>query len=505
VSLFVTFSGSSRRFLARDAVFSRQLGEPVSWRVRLAAVRSGYGDAEWPELANALAAGPVRATVQWEGGGSQVELGPPGLVVATEWESEERRETMLPAEAARILAVTVRVTDVQHYPGGAFRPRRRILHEKKLSGLFARFEGIARLTTALRNQLDAIAFPDGSQACIIQDGLSDWEFYQHMLQQAAMLERSEDSKALVMSGGVNDQAGTANRWVVSWGDAQAYHAHGDVAARALQKRSSGFERLELGGGAVRGARRTEFPCGVAPDVVRLRDDQTFQASEWTAWRTADLPRFIDGSTFVWRIEDRLYEADDHTLGWTSEIHSGAAMVPRLGKTGDFALRAWVGLGVVETHSDAGPWLRVRLPGFESADQGDLLDVRLATPYSGTDGKKGLHFVPEKGQHVVVASTGRFGESALLMGNHRTEAATLVSPSLYLEKDTHFRFDKNLDVIIKGEYTAHLDKSSTTEIQKNIVLTIKGTTTIDETGVMKIKADQCDVKLQGGTFYTGKGL
>jgi hypothetical protein len=59
---------------------------------------------------------------------------------------------------------------------------------------------------------------------------------------------------------------------------------------------------------------------------------------------------------------------------------------------------------------------------------------VAAPYSGTDGKRGLHFVPEKATEVLVGWTGRFDTSIVLLGNARSDKAEFASPSIYLESE-----------------------------------------------------------------------
>jgi hypothetical protein len=158
--------------------------------------------------------------------------------------------------------------------------------------------------------------------------------------------------------------------------------------------------------------------------------------------------------------------------------------------GTAGLKSWNGEGEVVTSSTEGPWITVKLFDFE--DGADKVDVRLTTPYSGTDGVKGIHAVPEEGTRIILGWSGHFGDSVLLIGNVRSDPADLESPSLWLEKTSQLRTAdieaQDLgEIMVESELSVSLDKSSE----------IRGA------DKMELDVDGTKVKMVRGTFYTGK--
>ena len=133
---------------------------------------------------------------------------------------------------------------------------------------------------------------------------------------------------------------------------------------------------------------------------------------------------------------------------------------------------------------------MKLPGFEVG--ADELDVRLTTSYSGMDGKKGVHLVPERGTRVLAFWSGRYGDSAFCLANVRGEPVDLDSPSLWLEKASRVHVE-DVDiqhvglVRVASDVTVELDRSSRIGGRRPLELDVDG----------------AQVRLSGGIFHTGK--
>ena len=130
-------------------------------------------------------------------------------------------------------------------------------------------------------------------------------------------------------------------------------------------------------------------------------------------------------------------------------------------------------------SKKGPWLEVELPGFE--DGYKTLQAKLSTPYSGADGTKGLHLVPDPDTRVLVSTHGLIpGASgmeatATVIANVRDEEVKLESPALILEDPATTRLSE-LIVEEVGEVT--VKKMDTVEVKSDLSVVVKGATTID---------------------------
>jgi hypothetical protein len=195
---------------------------------------------------------------------------------------------------------------------------------------------------------------------------------------------------------------------------------------------------------------------------------------------------------VWRIEDHLYQIGRETVGWETKLFSAPPETCVTGPLPASRLRPWLGLGKVLESSSKGPWIKVKLPGFEGGE--DEAYVRLTTPFSGSDGRKGLHFVPEQGTEVKVGWSGRFDGSVLLVGNARSDESTFASPSIFLER------------LYTGQFEdIHVQKVGPVGIDSNLKVNIKKQTSVDSTSQLKIHADGADLKMNGGIVYTGRGM
>jgi hypothetical protein len=156
------------------------------------------------------------------------------------------------------------------------------------------------------------------------------------------------------------------------------------------------------------------------------------------------------------------------------------------------VRPWLGRGAVQTHSAEGPWIEVILHGFE--DGANVTNVRLTSPYSGTDGQTGLHLVPEAETELVVGWSGRFDQSVLLSQNIRFDPAKMDSPSLWLDKDWLGHFEK-----------AGIEEMGQVSIESDLIMALKQRTMVHGEQEMQLKADKTDVRLKGGVLRTGRAF
>jgi hypothetical protein len=296
----------------------------------------------------------------------------------------------------------------------------------------------------------------------------------------------------MLVGGVDDRERTDGRWVIAPGLKDAYQAWGDVPGRTMHfDERDGPGQIEFSDfkGFVR---VPDFPSGRFPSIVYRRPRRTFDAERWRRWRTEDLPRFTEDATMVWRIEDHLYQIGRDTIGWETRVFAVPPQARVVGPAPPARLRPWMGLGTVEQSSAKGPWIRAKLPGF--ADGEDVANVRLTTPFSGTDGREGLHFVPAQGTEIKLGWSGRFDNSVLLLGNARSQETTFASPALYLE-DTYTSQFKDIDVKRVGQVT----------VESSLMMGVKEQTRLDSADQLRIHADGADLKMTGGVVYTGRGF
>jgi hypothetical protein len=359
--------------------------------------------------------------------------------------------------------------------------------------LIDRFGNVARPVKPLRAELQKITFPDGDRSSIIQDGVSDWRFLFHIFDQCEyLLGRPASWLPLTLTGGVDEQARTDRRWLIMPGLRAAYEEWGDVEARKIRfTESDGSGQIEFQG-VDSGIRTPEFPDGMYPAVIYRRPKRTFESDAWKTWRTQDMPRFSDSGAMIWRVDDHLYQIGRETIGWETKLFAVPQETRVVGPLGPSRLRPWVGLGKVEEYSSKGPWLRAKLPGF--LDGEDITWFRLKAPFSGKDGRKGLHFVPEKGTEIELAWSGRFDNSVLLGGNARSDEATFDSPSIYLER------------LYTGQFEdIHVKKIGQTVVDSDLKVAIKQQTRVDSTSQLKIHADGADLKMTSGIVYTGRGM
>jgi hypothetical protein len=473
-------TANSMSLSARQVFLRRSLGNPVEWRCAVD-LSLELGD-QATDLAGALAAGPVRATPRWKGsGGGSEALGPSGVVVHAE----------AVGETAASLELVALITEPQENP---FVPRRRVHRVKTLRELVERLDKVAVPITALKNVFGEIAFADGADACIVQDGLSDWSFLGLVLAQINLYIDKEWLPPILL-GSLDEDGGTVGRWTVTVGSKAAADCLGLIERRTL--RFDGDQdnyRRVLFGSIDRGERVPGFAAGIYPEAVHRFPMRVFTSDRWKAWRKRDLPLFMpEGQEFVHAIEDRLYPlAREGDIGWETRIHVLPSDAKLAGPVSLPAVRPWVGYGSVKEYSAEGPWISLLLEGFEEDE--NVLRVRLTTPYSGKNGTRGQHFVPEKGTRLAVGWSGRFGDTIVALHNIREKPAEYASPSLWLEGASTWRFDEPL----------HVTEIAKVSVDSAVNVAVNETTRVDSDGEMFLTGDGADVKLTGSRVRTGRG-
>jgi hypothetical protein len=466
---------------AAEVSLIRTLAEPVRWRFVVDVSAESWTGLQAERLRKALLTDRCRIVARFRGG---PPIGPEATVVGA------RR---VPRESVDYVEIEAEATMVGS--PDPFLPRRRVHRVKNLSELFDRFEHVARPVKPLRAKLQAITFPDKEHTSIVQDGISDWAFLFHVFDQARFLAGAPTWLPLALVGSVDESAGTAGTWIVTPGNFDAYAEWNAVAGRTIRfengRDRDGEPKHEYGSVQARG-RDPGYPAATYPVAIEWRPRRKFDAGKWDAWRTADLPRFTTEQGFVVRIEDTLAVKGDEDVWWESRVFAAPPATQMIGPELPTRLQPWLGLGTVDETSASGPWIKVKLPGFEKGD--DIIDVRIGTPYSGKNGKRGMHWVPEKGTELMVAWTGRFDQSIVSTENVRSAAAEYVSPSTYLELEH-----------IAHYADVHVKKVGDVTVESNLKMAVKQQTQVDSSQQLRVKADGADLKMSGGTVYTGRGM
>jgi hypothetical protein len=478
-----------------DILLTRALACPVTWTFRTHLPPESLGQRERAlvqQVRRALAGGPCKATPGWvHDGGATEPLGPAVTIVsAARPTSAEVRAAANPIRAAHSLDIVANGTQPDPRPD-PFVPRRRVHKVTNLDELISRFEHVATPVSALQTDLARVTLPDGGHASIIQDGVSDWVFLHHIFDEARWLTRNEANWVpLTLVGGVSQA--TEGRWVITPGLKKAYEAWNSIPKRTVSY-AEGDTEDGVGettfGQLLRGERVTAFPTGEYPCVVDHHPQRLLDAGRWKTWRTQDLPCFNADGGMIYRIEDRL-SISQGALSCDSRAYALPPEARIAGPEAPGRLRPWTGLGVVQETSRDGPWLKVQLPGFEANN--DVVDVRLGTPYSGKNGQRGLHMVPETGTEVLLNWTGRFDNSVILAGNARSQAAEYPSPSTYLEAEH------------KAQYAdIHVVKVGDTTIDSKLAVKVKQQTDLTSARPLQVKANGADLTLRDGIVYTGR--
>jgi hypothetical protein len=461
---------------------TRALGEPVQWRFVAEVLRDTRGGKDPDRLARLLLRGPARIKASWVNSGS-IPLSPEATVVGAHWLAEG---------GVDFVDIEARTTAPEPSPN-PFLPRRRVHRVRNMNELLERLANIAKPINPLAAELQRVTFPDADKSSIIQDGVSDWQFFFHALDQCQFLVANPPGwLPLTLVGGVDQKARTDRKWIVTAGRRAAYEEWGDVDARKIHFQDQDgpgqveFQRVNSC------IRAPEFPDGTYPAVLYRRPRRTFSPDRWQSWRTQDMPRFSEDGAMVWRIEDHLYQIGRDTIGWETRLFTVPPETRIVGPLLPSRLRPWSGLGKVVETSAKGPWIRAKLTGFLEGE--DVAWIRLTTPFSGKDGCKGLHFVPEQGTEVELGWSGRFDQAVLLTGNARSDETTFPSPSIYLER------------LYTGQFEdIHVNRIGQILVDSSLMVDIKQQTRVDSSNQLKIHADGADLKMTGGIVYTGRGM
>lgn len=493
MALSVRIDGVGDPIKAAEAFLIRALGEAEEWRFIVEVIRDTRGDDTAVKVAAALGGGVTKASVAWAGVGGGMSS-PPATLVGARWLSGLEQSDVREMEGIDRLLLTARRTAPKKSPD-AFVPRRRVHKCQNMLELVDRFAHIATPMKRLRSELEGVVFPDKDRACIVQDSVSDWDFFAHIMDQCRFLASpSEPWLPLCLFGSVDEGGGTAGGWVLAPGARSAYEQWGETSGRrkvVFDPEADNYEQIEFAQ-MDSGVRTPELASGLVPNAVYCRPTRRFDAARWERWRTTDVPLFYGaGAALVWRAEDRLYEVQGDTLRWATRLFATPPESRFRGPVDFYRLRPWVGQGVVQETSPRGPWIKVKLEGFEPGE--DVVDIRLCTPFSGTDQKKGLHYVPEKGTKAQCCWSGRFDASVTLVGNTRWEETDFASPSIYLEAEHTAQF---ADV--------HVKKVGKVTVDSDYVMGVKQETRLNSTRQLKVNADGADLKMSGGIVYTGRG-
>jgi hypothetical protein len=477
-------------FEATDVYLTRALGEPVRWRFHIR-LPQGHAEPEHKELEaglrRALCDGPCRAIACLDG----TPLGPEATIVGASrpW-AEHWAADQTAGRDPSSLEIQACSTKSEPQPD-PFAPRRRVHRVRNAKELIRRFDHVARPVSNLLAELESVTFPDGEHASIVQDDISDWDFLHDVLEQCERLGGPDKPwLPLTLMGGSDREKGSEGLWQILPGQRRAWVGWGAVRGRTItfDEAQDGIARVEFGA-LTAGARVPAFPADGLPAVAERRSQRSFDAGRWRNWRSMDLPRFTENGAMVHRIEDRLYLSAGALVldSWTWALPP-EARIPTRERPG--RPRPWIGLGRVTETSKTAPWIRVELPGFE--DDAKEIEVRVGTPFSGKNGRRGQHMVPENGTEVVVAWTGRFDQSIVLMGNARSEDAEFPSPSTWLEDE------------YKTQYAnVHVVEIGRTSVDSSFDMWVKQQTDIASGRPLRVKADGADLDMQGGIVYTGR--
>jgi hypothetical protein len=482
------------RFPAGEVLLERALGQCVQWRLALHAEPQ---DARVPYLAALLDGGPLQAKPLL----GDSPLGEPSTVVGMRW--ERGRSDMLVVDT---IATTLAAAPSPAPDPDPFTPRWRVhTGVQNLLKLAQKLAHVATLPNWVKSQLEKVKFTPDDFTSVIQDGLSDWAFLGHILDQYGMLGAEAAMKPLVLVGSVEEAPG---KWLVTYGSKAAWDSMGETSNRKIKPEDGALESILFG-----------ERHGVVPVATRLWRHRPFTSDAWTAWSGKDLPVFAgSNSTFVHRLVDRLWHKDakGEKIEWSTELSPLPEGAVVAGPEPPVQLRPWLRIGEVSEVQATGPYIKAKLEGFESGSE--TVQARLQTPYGGTNGKRGLHLVPESGTKVLLSWTGRFHEPVLVVGNVRAEATEFNHPSLWLEalatnqyadltvkqigkttveSDLQMEFQKATTMTSTGALKLTGKDTTDLESEKAFKLTAKDATTLESTKAFKIDAkDTTDVTSTG---------
>jgi hypothetical protein len=476
---------------AVEITLLRSMGAETRWRTIVEAARDSRGGEVPGRIAKAIGSGPVRMRPLLDG----TELGPAGLLTGMRWNLDPQRLDQL--------VVELQVTQTAPSTDSAA-PRRRVLYANNMRTLLDEFRHVAVPASPVSNLLESLDLSPnqspksdgnglGQRGQIVQDGISDWDFVHFLVGECERLKPSgADWAPLGLCGSLNVRDGTAGKWIVTLASRAACLELGEVADRTITwGGEDGLRRIEFSEvdiGHMHPFGLTRLPA--VDHVLAERGISGSDRAKWSEWRSRDLPMFIgQDEALVWSIEDRIFTPfrEDRT-SWTTLVRAvDRAYVPRLVT---LPATPWIAVGKVVEAPTEGPWLRAQLSGFEA--DADRIDARIATPYSGTNGRRGLHFVPASGSEVLLQWSGHAGDVVTATANIRSEAAELSSPSLWLDaKLTEALADVEMKavgkVMVGSDLQVHVDKKAS----------------LQSLGELHLQGDSGVARLKSGMFETGQ--
>ena len=469
----------------RSATISRAVGRPIEWILRAylsseAKIEEGSNEnAELMIFVRFLTAQPAFVRIFID----DVAVSIAGKVIGAAWADEHRS----------VVDITVHASYPKQERPSPFWPRRRVIEASNMKLLFDAFEDVAPCKPNVKTKLEAINFPDGDRACVIQDGVSDWDFFHIMLSQYGLLQEDENLRRIMLIGTASEDYD--HGWVVDWADGNALEAVGETQIRMVSAKELGQEKdIAYTFGCEPVYQQDHFATGAAATVVERIQYRDFETARFRSWIGGDAPLISkDFQSLVTRIVDHIEpaEASSRNYVWRTELHHAPCGVEHavIGGLGKAAQRPWIGRAEVTDNDEHGPWIKARLDGFEEG--ADTASFRLTTPYSGLDGDTGVHYTPEIGTPIFGVWSGRFGETLFFGGNCRDKAAKLPGPSLWLDK-TYAQELSNIEVSALGDV----------KIEPDLRLFLEARSQIKGGAPMQLEVDGTDVKLERSIFYTG---
>ncbi len=460
--------GRPTQVRAHDVVVRRCIMAPASVRVVADAPR---------DLAHLVLQGAsLRACVC---GDRTSPLHVPARITVPGWHDERHEHVVLDG------ITTGMREDGARSAAAADDPRRRVLRAVNLAELFGYLDHVAKLSTAVHNHFAMLRFDDADAQLFIQDGLSDLQLLRALVAQLPLIEPDSRWHRLALVSGSDAAAGTAGRWVLEFADKRALAALGAVDSRTVGEPDGRGTRIEFSTANAHSDQRLTY--GGVPTVRETWLSRPFTPELWQEWTERDLPLFLGApGHLVVSVEDRLTDGGGGEISWSSTLE----LLP----TGTFLCMPPTAPLWHEFHTDRAEVLdaapdqhhvRVRLAGFEPEDDGDWLDAIVTSPYTGPDGRGGLHLVPHRGTTVQVAWSGRLGEPVVMGDGVRRQPPRLAAPSLELT-----------DAVRAKLAAVHLLSIGALEVDGDMIARMKG--------VLGVSAGDAILTMQDGMFRTARG-
>jgi hypothetical protein len=402
-----------------------------------------------------------------------------------------------------------------------FIPRHRVLHAKNMKELIELFPSVAMLSDEVGVEFEKIEFADAENATIIQPGVSDYRFVNELLSYAVSHQQGNKRMYPVMTGGSSDE--TAGRWVITWGDKNAYETLGATDTRQCEDDDFLFTSAKSIDAA---DVRFNSIYGQFPSVTRTLERKVFVVADWHNWIKQDLPLFSKSvGHMVHEIQDRILFQGE-SAQWTTHTCLLPDHVSLRSPDADVTLTPWTGIGVVKDAPKEGPWIEVEIPGFEEG--ANKTKARLVTNYGGPDGLQGFHFVPDVDTQVdikylpmVPESPGGSAHALLLVcGNVRSAPAQIASPSIVLpdpltwdladqsvQKVGAVSVGSDLKTSVSGESVLNVGKDAKFNAQGVYMANVAGTYQVFCGSPIEMNSGGQDMNLHGGKtkIILAKGL